>query len=76
MTLDDWRLDQGLSYNRLAEMLSTANQEVKVETVRRWCLPEDAPLARMPDREMLRRIFTVTGGAVGPNDFVGLPSGE
>jgi hypothetical protein len=75
MTLDDWRLDQGLTFKRLAELLSTENQTVDTETVRRWCMPESATLARMPDRIWLRKIYEVSGGLVAPNDFV-LPPEE
>lgn len=70
MTLDEWRMDQVLSFRQLAERLSSPDQRVDTETVRRWCMTEDAPLARMPDRMWLRKIYTVTEGAVTPNDFV------
>lgn len=76
MTLDDWRLDEGLTFARLAALLSEGFQPVTPETVRRWCLPEGAALSRMPDAPWLRRIYDVTGGKVTPNDFAGIPEQE
>lgn len=67
MTLHEWRLDEGLTLQRLADALG-----ISEETARRYALPETDPMSRMPDRQMLRKIFSVTGGKVTPNDFVGV----
>lgn len=72
MTLEDWRLDEGLTYARLAELLTTPDHKVNPELARRWCLEEGQPLRRMPDPPMLRHIYQVTQGQVTPNDFAGL----
>lgn len=72
MTLEDWRLDEGLTHDALAKLLSEENHTVTKETVRRWCLPEDDPLSRTPDRAWMRRIYTVSDGRVTPNDFAGI----
>jgi hypothetical protein len=72
MTLEDWRLEEGLTYARLAELLSEKDQAVSAETVRRYCMPEEQSLSRIPDPPMLRKIFRVTQGKVTPNDFAGL----
>lgn len=72
MTLEDWRLEEGLTYRALADRLSDANLRVNEETARRWCLPEGDALSRTPDRAWMRRIFEVTDGAVTPNDFAGI----
>lgn len=72
MTLEDWRLDEGLTYRALARVLSSGEMHVTWETVRRWCLPEEDALSRAPDRRWMRRIYEVTGGQVTPNDFAGI----
>lgn len=72
MTLEDWRLDEGVTYARLAELLSDKDQHVSAETVRRYCMAEDHPLRRNPDPPMLRKIYKLTLGKVTPNDFAGL----
>lgn len=72
MTLEDWRLDEGLTYLTLADRLSEPNHTVTPETVRRWCLPEGDPLSRTPDRRWLRRIYEISNGQVTPNDFAGI----
>lgn len=72
MTLEDWRLEEGVTYARLAELISTKDHKVSEETVRRWCLSEDHQLSRTPSRAEMRRVYAVTHGAVTPNDFAGL----
>jgi hypothetical protein len=72
MTLEDWRLIEGLTYKALAAKLSNDNMQVTPETARRWCLPEGDALHRTPDPAWMRRIYGVTAGAVTPNDFAGL----
>lgn len=67
MTLDEYRRQEGLSLEKLGE-----NIGVSEETARRYCLPEDHPMSRMPNRELLRTIYKVSGGQVTPNDFVAL----
>ena len=42
---------------------------VSYEAVRRYCTGE-----RIPDREVMARIFSATDGAVTANDFFGLES--
>lgn len=74
MTLDDYRLEEGLTYARLAALLSEGNEKVTAETVRRWCLGEDATLRRVPTTKWMRKIYEISGGKVTPNDFAGIES--
>lgn len=72
MTLEDWRLQEGLTNKALAELVSSQDQQVSEETVRRWQLPESSSIHRRPDGPQMRRIFAITGGMVTPNDFAGI----
>lgn len=76
MRLEDWRLEEGLTYAKLADLLSTPDQHVSAETARRYCMEEGEDLRRFPEAAMLRRIYTLTGGKVTPNDFAGLGDPE
>lgn len=67
MTLEEYRRLEGLSLARLGEMIG-----VSEETARRYCLPETAPMSRMPHRPMLHTIHRMTDGKVTPNDFLNL----
>ena len=62
--LDSWRRDQGLDYQQLAGRLM-----VNHETASRYCKGR-----RIPARDIMRRIYTLTHGQVTANDFYGLPS--
>lgn len=62
--LDTWRRDQGLDYQQLAGRLM-----VNHETASRYCKGR-----RIPARDIMRRIYVLTGGKVTANDFYGLPS--
>ena len=62
MTLDQWRREQNLNYQKTAERLAVAH-----EVARRYCK------GRVPAPAAVVRIYVVTGGAVEPNDFYDLP---
>lgn len=62
--LEEWRLEQGYTYRRLAEAL-----DITEETARRYCLPRGHKLARSPAPSTLRAIEKLTSGAVKPSDY-------
>lgn len=64
MKLADWRNAAGMSQEQLAAELG-----VDKATIFRW---ESG--TRDPGRDYKRRIFTMSGGAVQPNDFYDLPA--
>jgi len=66
MTLDEYRLANGLSYKALAEKLGFKEATV----ARRWCLPKDHPQALTPSSRNLTLILNVTMSSVTPNDFI------
>jgi hypothetical protein len=72
MILEAWRLDEVLTHRALADRLAYDGRTVTPETVRRWCLPENDPLSRTPDRGWMRRIHEISNGQVTPNDFAGV----
>ncbi|MCA3264946.1 MAG: helix-turn-helix transcriptional regulator [Azospirillum sp.] len=59
MTLDSWRIAQQLSFAELGRRLGCSRTQSL-----RLCRGD-----RTPDREMMRRVGELTGGAVTPNDF-------
>jgi transcriptional regulator with XRE-family HTH domain len=59
MTLDSWRIAQRLSFAELGRRLGCSRTQAL-----RLCRGD-----RTPDRDMMRRIGTLTTGAVTPNDF-------
>lgn len=63
MTLDDWRIRQGLSVQQLANRIRTTHQSAL-----RYCNGQ-----RVPRAAIMPRIYRITGGAVQPNDFYRLP---
>ena len=66
MTLDEYRLENSLSYKKLAEKLGFKEATV----ARRWCLPKDHSQALTPSSRNLSLILQVTMGSVTPNDFI------
>ena len=60
MKLSDWRNEQGLSREKLAEMLGLKGGRM---TVGRY---EDG---RLPERDVMERIIKLTDGKVMPNDW-------
>ena len=66
MTLDEYRLANGLSYKALAEKLGFKEATV----ARRWCLPKHHPQALTPSSRNLTLILNVTMSSVTPNDFI------
>ena len=66
MKLTTWRKGQGLTQWALAKALDCSQSYVSQI--------ERAHDALQPGRDMLVRIYTLTGGAVQPNDFVDLPN--
>ena len=66
MTLEEYRLENNLSYKKLAEKLGFKEATV----ARRWCLPKNHDQALTPNPKNLSLILEVTMGAVTPNDFI------
>ena len=66
MTLDEYRLANGLSYKALAEKLGFKEATV----ARRWCLSKSHPQALTPSPRNLSLILNVTMSSVTPNDFI------
>jgi hypothetical protein len=66
MTLEEYRLQNSLSYKKLAEKLGFKEATV----ARRWCLPKDHNQALTPSSRNLSLILQVTMGSVTPNDFI------
>jgi hypothetical protein len=66
MTLEEYRLENSLSYKKLAEKLGFKEATV----ARRWCLPKDHDQALTPSSRNLSLILQVTMGSVTPNDFI------
>ncbi|WP_157132904.1 helix-turn-helix domain-containing protein [Komagataeibacter oboediens] len=64
MTLDEYKKQHGLTYQRLAELLEISGNS-GARTVQRY-----AEGSRFPAPVMLDKIRTMTDGAVTPNDFV------
>ena len=60
MTLDQYRLEKGWSYGKLAQVLDVGHSRM----TSRWCKGEV-----IPAREHMVRIMELTHGAVTPNDF-------
>lgn len=66
MKLADWRNAQGWTQQRLADELGCSLVAVaRYETA-----------ARLPERDMLKRIYVLTKRAVCPNDFHDIASWE
>ena len=63
MKLRQWRISAKITQPELADALGTV-----LSTVARY---ENG--TRMPEPETMRTIYTVTDGAVQPNDFYDLP---
>lgn len=59
MNLDQWRIQQGLTYAALAVRIGVSKMQA-----RRYCLRE-----QIPERNRMRRIWQVTGGVVRPDSF-------
>jgi len=68
MTLDEYRIEKGWSYTKLAEITGCAHATV----ARRWCLPQDHSDYSVPAARYMRVISSVTDGAVTPNSFYAL----
>lgn len=66
MTLEEYRLQNNLSYKKLAEKLGFKEATV----ARRWCLPKGHDQALTPSPRNLGLILEVTMGSVTPNDFI------
>ncbi len=65
MTLDQWRVRQKLSYNKLAKLLGASHATI----ARRWCQPTGAKDRMIPSPKYMERIVLLTDGRVQPNDF-------
>lgn len=60
MTLDEFRVNKGLSYAALARSLGANHATI----VRRWCIGD-----KVPSKRYMAVIIELTQGAVQPNDF-------
>jgi transcriptional regulator with XRE-family HTH domain len=66
MTLEEYRLENNLSYKKLAEKLGFKEATI----ARRWCLPKAHQQSLTPSSRNLGLILEVTMGSVTPNDFI------
>jgi len=66
MTLEEYRNENGLSYQKLARKLGFKEATV----ARRWCLPKNHPQALTPSPRNMSLILEVTMSSVTPNDFI------
>lgn len=64
MTLEEWRLDKGYTFEKLGEKYG-----VGPATAWRHCQPMGAKHAKLPSPPMMKRIVRLTAGMVTPNDF-------
>jgi len=60
MTLEEYRIQENLTYLELAEKLGLPNKM----TAWRYC-----KMGRIPKPEVMEIIVKISGGAVQPNDF-------
>ena len=65
MTLEEWRKKKGLSYVKLAALLSASHATV----ARRWCLKRGEKGRMIPSEDFMAIIQATTLGDVTPNDF-------
>ena len=65
MTLNEWRLERGLSYRKLASLMDSPHATV----ARRWCLPAEHKDQMIPSPAKMLAIYRLTDGSVQPNDF-------
>lgn len=65
MTLDEFRVQKGLTYKELSIGIGVAGPAV----ARRYCKK-----SQIPSREIMPAIYKFTNGAVTPNDFFDLES--
>lgn len=71
-----WRYDHNLNLRRTAELIEQAGRELGFarftcsdETVRRICMPFDAPERRSPGPRLVAAIAHLTKGAVTEHDW-------
>lgn len=69
MRLVNWRRKQGLTLEKLAQLVG----EKSTEMVRRHCLPPHHPDHRVPRKSIIRRYYLLSGGKVTANDFHDFP---
>ena len=65
MTMNEWRLSQRMSYQKLAEKVGASHAAV----ARRWCLPAGHKDRMVPARKFMLRIIEATLGQVKADDF-------
>lgn len=68
MDLAAYLAQTGKTYQGFAREIGIEN----AGTVRRYCLPADHPDRRIPNEDIMPRIYRATGGKVTPNDFYNL----
>ena len=64
-TFEHWLRDRKMNYVLAARALMCSR-----ETLRRYCLPFDAPQRRFPNKGLLARIVTFTDGQITGHDFL------
>lgn len=68
LTLDEWRLKNGLKPNELGRLIGC-----RVRMAYCYCLPLGNPEFRLPRPERMARIYQATNGEVRPDSFYRLP---
>ncbi len=67
MLLSSYLKEHSLSVKEFAEKL-----DISVASFVRLALPPGHESAMLPSPELIKRIYSITGGAVTPNDFYDL----
>jgi hypothetical protein len=68
LTLDEWRLRQGLSYRALGTLLGC-----QVNIAFAYCQEPGTKGFKRPGDDRMDRIFVISNGEVWPNSFYKLP---
>lgn len=70
MRLAEWRKQEGYNQQQLADALG-----VTQPTISYWERSDDRAIGspKVPSPDVVKRIWTLTRGAVAPNDFYDLP---
>lgn len=68
ISLDEWRLRQGLTHKQLGQLIGCAGHMAYIYC----CDPSDQNF-RLPRSDRMARIYLVTNGEVRPDSFYRLP---
>ena len=68
LTLDEWRLREGLTYRELGKLIGCP-----IGMAYAYCLDPQAASFKVPRPDRMCRIFQITGGQVPPTSFYKLP---